>query len=515
MINDQSPKRFCTTGLCVPGKHYMVDTSERIRTIIGDYIDRGDYFTINRARQFGKTTTLNLLRRNLVPAYIVFSLSFEGMGDELFDSNWTLFEGLRRIFMKQIEEQSPELSRILAQQIEKPFETDDFRQRVTKLCTESEKPVVLLIDEIDKAPTFEPFLRFLGLLRDMFMKRQAEDIPTFQSVILAGVHDIKNLKNRIRPEEEHRYYSPWNIAVNFDMDMSFHPEDIATMLADYEADHHTEMDIPAVSQRIYYWTNGYPFLVSRTCQMIDDVVRDSPHEALLTWDANGVDEAVKDIISTQKNLLFDDMVKNLISHPDLDALTRQILLSDIEVPYALTDVTQDIGMMYGIYAVNSDRKIVISNKIFATTLLNHYSAARDIREKLNASDADAPMFIHDGILDMETVLKRFGQFMKSEYRDEDSDFIEREGRLLFLSFLRPIINGKGNYAVESETRGSRRMDIVVFYGGKEYIIELKIWRGESYEANGMAQLAEYLKGKDAKRGWLLSFANLQKSPREG
>jgi hypothetical protein len=289
--------------------------------------------------------------------------------------------------------------------------------------------------------------------------------------------------------------------------MSFHPQDIATMLADYEADHHSAMDIARVSRRIYFWTSGYPFLVSRTCQIIE--------ETPLSWDADGVDEAAKMIISSQKNLLFDDMVKNLMLHPDLDALTRQILLSDIDVTYALTDVTQDYGMMYGIYRVNDNRKVVISNKIFATTLLNHYSAARDMREKLNDSDADAPLFIHDGILDMESVLKRFGRFMKSEYRDEDSDFIEREGRLLFLSFLRPIINGKGNYAVESETRGSRRMDIVVFYGGREYIIEIKIWRGESYEQKGMAQLAEYLKDRNQSKGYLLSYANLQKAPREG
>jgi hypothetical protein len=59
------------------------------------------------------------------------------------------------------------------------------------------------------------------------------------------------------------------------------------------------------------------------------------------------------------------------------------------------------------------------------------------------------------------------------------------------------------------------MDIVVFYGGKEYIIEIKIWRGESYEQAGMAQLAEYLKDKSQTKGYLLSYANLQKSPREG
>ena len=47
-----------------------------------------------------------------------------------------------------------------------------------------------------------------------------------------------------------------------------------------------------------------------------------------------------------------------------------------------------------------------------------------------------------------------------------TDTGSREGRLLFLSFLKPIINGMGHYVVEPETRGSRRMDIVVFYGSQ-------------------------------------------------
>jgi hypothetical protein len=116
---------------------------------------------------------------------------------------------------------------------------------------------------------------------------------------------------------------------------------------------------------------------------------------------------------------------------------------------------------------------------------------------------------------MDTILSRFSEFMRSEYRDEDSDFIERQGRLLFLSFLRPIINGKGNYAVEAETRHARRMDIIVFFEGKEYIVELKIWRGEAYEADGMKQLASYLKGIGQAKGWLISYSNQKKAPRKG
>ena len=46
-----------------------------------------------------------------------------------------------------------------------------------------------------------------------------DSYPTFHSVILAGVYDIKNLKLKMRPEETHQYNSPWNIAAKFDVSM--------------------------------------------------------------------------------------------------------------------------------------------------------------------------------------------------------------------------------------------------------------------------------------------------------
>lgn len=55
------PKEFHVTGTCIPDKHYMANTSEKIQKIITDYVQVGSYFTINRARQYGKTTTLYLL----------------------------------------------------------------------------------------------------------------------------------------------------------------------------------------------------------------------------------------------------------------------------------------------------------------------------------------------------------------------------------------------------------------------------------------------------------------------
>ena len=59
------PKRFNITGVCIPELHYMVNIEKRIDRIVRDYITNGSYFTINRARQFGKTTTLYLLENRL------------------------------------------------------------------------------------------------------------------------------------------------------------------------------------------------------------------------------------------------------------------------------------------------------------------------------------------------------------------------------------------------------------------------------------------------------------------
>ena len=54
-------KRFNLTGVCIPERHYMVDLSERVDCIIRDYVDQGQYFTINRERQFGTPTLLSFL----------------------------------------------------------------------------------------------------------------------------------------------------------------------------------------------------------------------------------------------------------------------------------------------------------------------------------------------------------------------------------------------------------------------------------------------------------------------
>ncbi len=75
----------------------------------------------------------------------------------------------------------------------------------------------------------------------------------------------------------------------------------------------------------------------------------------------------------------------------------------------------------------------------------------------------------------------------------------------FLLYLRPIINGTGNYYIEAETLEQKRTDVVVDYRGEQYIIEMKIWHGQEYNTRGEKQLAEYLDAYHVNQGYMISF----------
>lgn len=94
------------------------------------------------------------------------------------------------------------------------------------------------------------FVSFLAMLRNKFLSR--EDFKTFHSVVLST--------------KESKYNSPWNIASAFTVDMNLQPEEIRSMLDEYAADKGVEMDTQEIADKLFYYTSGYPFLVSSLCK---------------------------------------------------------------------------------------------------------------------------------------------------------------------------------------------------------------------------------------------------------
>ena len=493
-------KEFNTTGVCIPEMHYMVDIRGKIVKIM-KLVENGKYFTINRARQYGKTTTLFMLTRLLPEEYTCINLSFEGMGDTMF-KNPEMF--CQRILWKI----SKELNLIDKSYGEKWKDSNitDFDLLAHKISTlASGKKLILIIDEVDKTSNSRVFLQFLGMLRNLFLNRTK--ISTFQSVILAGVHDIKNIKLKIKkeglyssPEDQERLYnSPWNIAANFNVDMSFSPDEIATMLEAYEADHSTNMCVEIISHELHKYTNGYPYLVSRLCQLIDEDLSSN-------WTISGVQEAVK-IIMSEKNTLFDELFKNLANNPEINELMYAVLVQGNKRARSRRSQSVEWSEMFGYLSVERTGELSISNKIFEGILIDHF-----ITEEAMAAPANKEVcntlrsnIIVDGIFSMELCLRKFAEFYNSVYSEEDIPALERHARLIFLAYLHPLVNGYGFYHIESQFTDSRRMDVVLDYGTNQYIIELKLWYGEAAHERAFSQLLGYMDTKNTDKGYLLTF----------
>lgn len=502
-------KKFNTTAVCIPSKHYMVDLSERVAEI-KKMVDAGEYFTINRARQYGKTTTINALEKGLNTAYDVLSLDFQKISSASFETEEKFVKAFCRQTIKKKEKANipsdvaEALQEILNRE-EHLAALDELFDIFDRWCRKAEKPIVLMIDEVDTATNNQVFLDFLAQLRAGYISRDTDNIPTFQSVILAGVTDVKHLKSKIRDEDQHKVNSPWNIAADFDIDMSLSEAGIRGMLEEYEADHRTGMDTAEMARLLREYTNGYPFLVSRICQLIDEEVVKTAGDLSRAWTRFGLDEAVKMLLA-EDNTLFQSITGKLTNYPELRESLRGILMEGTKLTWNpdQNDIAQ--MQMYGL--IRNDHNMVrISNRIFETRLYNMFLSDEELKANVfsRRGDLGKNIFVADGKLNVRQILEGFIRTYHEVLGPLQDSFKEKDGRELFLLYLKPIINGTGNYYIEAQTRDQKRTDVIIDYLGKQYIIEMKIWHGERYNAEGEKQISAYLDYFGLTTGYMLSF----------
>ncbi len=507
-------KYFNVSAACKPELHYMVDITARLRQIRA-MVDAGQYFTINRARQYGKTTTIRALGRYLEKDYLVVSLDFQKeMSAAKFSDENTFSLAFAKAFLLKIENSSEHIDGAFGVAVEElkkemhngrgEMDLVELFRYLSVVCSTSSKPLVLMIDEVDSAANSQVFLDFLAQLRGYYIDR--DETATFQSVILAGVHDVKNIRRKLRTEEEHKVNSPWNIAADFLVDMSFSAEDIAGMLEEYEQDHGTGMDIMAMAQRIYDYTSGYPYLVSRLCKLMDERVGgggEYPRKCQV-WTKAGFLEAIR-LLMGERNTLFDSLVGKIQNDQDLRNVLHGVIFQGKTLIYSPVSLPVEIAEMYGFFK-NENGMCVIANRIFEMVLYNMFLSEEAVYSDM-AEEAfrNKPMFVQKGRLNMKLVLEKFVEYFSDLYGDQGQRFYEEDGRRYFLLYLRPIINGAGNYYIEARTRNLERTDVVVDYGGEQFVIEMKLWRGEAYHRRGEEQLLEYLDAYRLKTGYMLSF----------
>ncbi len=505
-------RHFNVTGVCTPSQDYMADITDKIVQMRA-MVDAGAYFTVNRARQYGKTTVLQALKNSLYKDYIVSGISFEGLGGMAFSDESRFCLAFDALFAKSLRFSSADSNAVRKWNAYEK-KTENFMslsEKITDFC--AGQNVVLLVDEADQATNYQVFLHFLGMLREKYQARKIGEDFTFYSVVLAGVYDVKNIKLRLIEQGysslgdgEAKFNSPWNIAADFRVDLSLSAEEIRSMLSAYEADHHRDMDVSKTAFRIREYTGGYPFLVSRICQVIDTCG--------LEWNDAGIQAAVKTILM-EKNTLFDDISHHLENKPALRSFMYELLILGQQKLYERSDTIVDLAATFG-WIREEEGCAVIDNRMFEIKIANYF-IAKNLEQGggFKATGMLAEDVIQNGHFHMEYALRKFAEHYEDLFQHTaNRKFLEEDGRILFLTFLKPLINGKGFYHIESRTNTQRRMNLVVDYGTDQFIVELKRWYGGKKQEEACQQLYEYLNSMHAQEGYLLTFDFRQKKQRK-
>jgi hypothetical protein len=347
------------------------------------------------------------------------------------------------------------------------------------------------------------------MLRAKFLVRDMPEHSTFHSVVLAGVYDIKSLKFKLRNPDNAQTNSPWNIAADFNVVMEFYPDEIIFMLKQYADAEKVQMDFTEIAEKLYFYTSGYPFLISKLCKTIAEEIL--PKKADKTrWTVEDLEKSVQ-LLLKENNTNFDSLIKNLENNKDLYDLTYRILVLGESVVYNPDAPVARLGALFGIFV--EDTILKIHNLIYQQRIYN-YLIARKIEEKKFSSETahlSERFTDEEGFLSIPKVMRKFQRFMTEHYSNRQKEWLEQEWRLIFLAFLKPILNGKGHDFKEAEISEEKRLDVVVTYLQQKYIIELKIWHGIKAHEKGLMQLNDYLERQGVNKGYLLIFDNRKKA----
>ena len=112
--------------------------------------------------------------------------------------------------------------------------------------------------------------------------------------------------------------------------MSLSQVGIEGMLKEYSEDRDIKFNVKKASEFIYFYTNGYPFLVSRLCQIIDEDLGG-------IWKEESMIKSVK-IILLESNTLFDDLIKNMENNKELYNYIFDLIINGADKSFNIDNI---------------------------------------------------------------------------------------------------------------------------------------------------------------------------------
>ena len=504
-------RRFGTQGPVNPQEHYVVSRSDEIIDFI-KRVEEGKYIVLFAPRQTGKTTFFQAAIEALVAGsasvewtmnYFPIQLNFDVYKNtdvaDFYDNLYhDVCEEIENLFQRRGGAPPEVLSQFLADtQLTNPHAMRRFFRNLDRLLTPQK--FVLIIDEFDGIPQ-AVLSDFLHTLRHIYIAGKPR-CP--HSVGIIGVKSISQLNYD-------RSISPFNIQDEFQLP-NFTLEQVQELLGQY-TDEIGQPFVPEVIASIHKQTAGQPVLVNRLAQILTEEL-DIPKSEPITM---GHFSKAHAQLLEEDNVNFTHLLTNIRKDPRFENLLMRIMARDEGVDFNLrSDIISELAT-YGVIARGDDGMCEIVNPIYLYCILQAFKpVVNGLEDEYLHEDS------HEGFLDY---LTSTGQIDMESLLDNFRDFIARAGfkilqvpdtpqesvgRHLLLAYLDQFVKLIGGFMHIEVQTGRGRMDIIITHNQQKYIVETKIWRGESRYQAGKKQLAAYLAIEGVTEGDYIVFDHRQ------
>ena len=501
---------FNTAGPVKPEKNYCINPLQRINLDeMLTLINQEKYFILHAPRQTGKTSYLLALMEylNRQGEYKVLYTNIEGAQA----ARENVKEGMKSIISSIAKDafnrlNDPFLEDKWQEVFEKRGEFSSLEYLLSLWCRQSEKPIVLFMDEVD-ALVGDTLISLLRQLRSGYTDRPAL-FP--QSIILCGVRDVKDYRMHMDKDKSViTGGSAFNIKSDSLRLANFSPEEIKALYLQHTAETGQVFNAD-VFPLVWDLTEGQPWLVNalayETCFKMKEG-RDRGQN--ITVDI--IEQAKENLILRRETHL--DQLADKLKEERVRRVIGPILVSSQEakkIPEDDVDYVVDLGL------VKKDRQIKIANRMYLEVIPRTLTYSTQLTINQEASW----YMKEDGSIDMDKLLTAFQDFFRKHFESwvDGFDYAEAGAQLLLQAFLQRIVNGGGR--VEREYGlGRMRTDLLVIWPYRDpqavqkVVLELKL-RYENLAKTiekGLEQTWQYMDKCGTKEGYLLVFDTSKKT----
>ncbi|MDD9972671.1 MAG: AAA-like domain-containing protein, partial [Candidatus Poribacteria bacterium] len=360
--------------------------------------------------------------------------------------------------------------------------------------------VVIVIDEFDGIPQVA-LSDFLHTLRHIYIAGKPR-CP--HSVGIIGVKSIAQLNYD-------RSISPFNIQDEFHLP-NFTLEQVHELLGQY-TDEVGQVFVPEVIASIHKQTAGQPFLVSRFAQILTEEL-DIPKREPITMVHFSKAHAQ---LLHERNTNIEHLTTNIRKNPRFESVLMRIMARDEGVDFNMDDDIINELAMYGVIKRARDGMCEILNPIYLYRIIRTFKPTMNGLEHQYLPGGTDEEFLNYvtpiGQIDMAPLLDNFRDFIARagfkilQVPDTPQESV---GRHLLLAYLDQFVKIIGGFMYIEVQTGRGRMDIIIIHNQKKYIVETKIWRGDSRYQAGKKQLASYLKSEGTIEGYYIVFDHREK-----